>query len=337
MDWPFDLDAGPADAGPADAGPCPVDQTLVLALFESLGCPRGFEPGTILSGPVSSPSGQCCYMCELRLCGPGGRPYLAGGKALVAAAGKSAGADGWRGGARPRVDDLTPEERAHLAAAWTEDALHEHASVASFSRAALALLAVGAPAELLALTHQAALDEVRHAQLCFTLASAYAGEALSPGPFPLGDSVAVPATLAEIAASAAEEGCIGETVAAVVAAEQLARATDPAVRAALAQIAGDEARHAELAWRTVAWAVQTGGAEVRAAVGHAFSAAICAARQARDGEAAEGSPKATEAHGRLDRATVARVVAVAMDEIVTPAVWTLLHPAAPARAEISAG
>src|SRR5436190_13763000 len=66
------------------------------------------------------------------------------------------------------------------------------------------------------------------------------------------------------------EGCIGETVAALEAREALARASDPAVRAVLARIARDEARHAELAWRTVAWALSIGDERVRAAVAAAF-------------------------------------------------------------------
>ncbi len=82
------------------------------------------------------------------------------------------------------------------------------------------------------------------------------------------------ASLARLAVSTLKEGCIGETVAAVIAAEQLARATDPAVRAALAGIAADEARHAELAWRTVAWAMDTGGPAVREAVDAALRAAL---------------------------------------------------------------
>src|SRR6202042_477762 len=126
----------------------------------------------------------------------------------------------------------------------------------------VALLAAGAPADLVALAHSAALDEIQHARLCFALASAYAGEEIAPGPFPLGSEVRVGADLKSLAASTFAEGCVGETVAAVVASAQLAQATDPAVRAALAEIAADEARHAELAWRTVAWAVQTGGIEV---------------------------------------------------------------------------
>jgi hypothetical protein len=307
----------------------------VLLDFENIGCPHGWEPGQVVSGPLTAdPSaGVCCYMAQIRLCGPGGRPYLEGGEALLAPVETSDGADGWREGASPRLDGLSAVDRSRLAAAWAEDALREHASVASFGRAALALLAAGAPADLVARTHEAALDEVRHAQRGFALASAYAGEALGPGRFPIGDRVPVAATLAEIAASAVEEGCVGETVAAMAASEQLSRATDPAVRAALAGIAEDEARHAELAWQTVAWAVRTGGPDVRAAVAAAFSRAAVAARRASEDRAMDTMAPALSAHGRLAPATLAEVTVATMTLVVAPAVKALLAPsvkAAPA-------
>jgi hypothetical protein len=199
----------------------------------------------------------------------------------------------------------------------------EHASVASFARFSLALLAAGAPADLVELAHAAALDEVRHAQLCFRLAAAYAGEEIAPGPFPLGADVPVGSGLAALAASTVKEGCVGETVAAMVAAEQLARATDPAVQAALRHIPDDEARHAELAWRTVAWAVRAGGSDVRAAVEQAFLSAF-AEYGAAPAVATAGS-RAMEAHGRLDAATAERVVASALADVVAPAARALLR------------
>lgn len=52
------------------------------------------------------------------------------------------------------------------------------------------------------------------------------------------------------------EGCLGETSAALEAAEALAHCSDPCVRAVLGRIARDERAHAELAWRFVAWALE---------------------------------------------------------------------------------
>jgi hypothetical protein len=269
------------------------------------------------------------------LCAPGGRPFLVGGEARVATAEAGPGARGWTAGDAPSLADLTPAQRAALAEAWTTDALHEHASIASFSRFSLDLLAAGAPADLIELAHRAALDEVRHARLCFALASAYAGRDLGPGPLPLdgpvhdgGDpqtpatGVSVDGSLAALAASTFAEGCVGETVAAVVAAEQLARATDPAVRAALAEIAADEARHAELAWRTLSWAVQRGGPEVCTAVERSLAALLASdARRAGD----DAAPAGLSPHGRLDATDKARAAASAMEEIVLPAARALLR------------
>jgi hypothetical protein len=327
----------------SDAGKCPTNEIDVIVQFIQGGCPTGWMPYRVDSPPTAENS-ECCYMVELILCPGGGRPFLVKGRPRVAppmggpesppkppgdvdgGVDHDGGAHGWSERALPDLASLTPAERASLAAAWTADALLEHASVASFSRVSLALLAVGAPADLIELTHQAALDEIRHARLCFALATAYAGEDVAPGAFPLGGSVPVATSLLELAVSTTREGCIGETVAAVLAAEQLARATDPAVRAALAQIADDEARHTQLAWRTVAWAIYSGGSEVRDAVEQALIEGISAMASAPPATDAV----ALEAHGRLDAATTAAVTRGALADVVGPCARALLGRTKPA-------
>jgi hypothetical protein len=321
----------------ADAGACPTNHITVLDQFLMNGCPPtgGWTPYMVDSGPMVEP-GQCCYMVQLFICPGSGRPYLVDGRPVVAEA--VVGEAGWAGEA-PQVADLAPEARAALAAAWTKDALLEHASVASFSRLSLALLAAGAPPELVAGAHHAALDEIRHARLCFALASAYAGEEIAPGPFPLDRAVRIEAGLAALVASTVREGCVGETVAAVMASEQRAAAQDPAVRAALATIAEDEARHAELAWRIVAWAVRAGGSEVREAAARALVEAItmgetpkpplqaigAAWGDAGVGEAGEDA--STRAHGRLGAAEAAGAMRSALAEVVAPSARSLLGSA----------
>jgi hypothetical protein len=183
---------------------------------------------------------------------PCGRPLVVGGAA--------------------RVAELVPQHApagddplaAALADAWIHDALAEHASIAAFARFSLELLAVGAPAELVADAQRAALDETKHARLCFAMAARH-GRACSAGALPM-DGMCIRTGLAEIAGAAAEEGCVGEAFAAVVLAHAAALAEDPELAGALSTMAADEARHAELAWRFVAWAVGRGGAEVRRAV-----------------------------------------------------------------------
>ena len=58
------------------------------------------------------------------------------------------------------------------------------------------------------------------------------------------------------------EGCFGETGAALEALEAADSAADPLIRAAYSQIAKDEQRHAELAFRFVRWALDRAGAVV---------------------------------------------------------------------------
>ncbi|MDP2308969.1 MAG: ferritin-like domain-containing protein [Pseudomonadota bacterium] len=200
---------------------------------------------------VSVPEDPCDY----------GRPLVVDGRPRLAPLVR---ARGWTAPAAPAQAD------AAQAATWARIGLAEHASVASFSRFALDLLAQGAPADLVADAHAAALDEVRHAKLAFGIASAFANDTLGPGPLTLGD-LSLSADLAALAFATAREGCVAETLSALQMAEARDRATDPAIRAALTLIARDEARHAALAWRTVRWALLAGGAPVRAALIQAFA------------------------------------------------------------------
>jgi len=159
-----------------------------------------------------------------------------------------------------------------LAASWLKDALEEHASIAAFARFTLLLLSVGAPPELVIASQRASLDEVRHARECFALAQRYGSRHVGPAELQVADSISV-VTLAELAAPNVAEGCVGETLGALLAAEQLTLASDQEVRRVLARVVKDEERHAELAWRFLAWALRQGGTPVAEAAQRAFDAA----------------------------------------------------------------
>ncbi|HEV7557653.1 MAG TPA: ferritin-like domain-containing protein [Kofleriaceae bacterium] len=260
------IDAGTSgvDAGVDPSAACPTGDALDTAIIFAETTSRFFD---IEAGPTRENGGQCCYTVQdLQDCT--GRPFVVDHQAITAPV--RAGNEGWADVLAPRLDHLSVMERADLAAAWMKDGLGEHASVASFGRFALELMAVGAPPELIAATHRAILDEIRHAQLCFGMATAYAGAAIAPGTFPFSGHVEISTDLATIAARAVREGCIGETLAALALDDRIATTDDPVVKGVLASLADDEARHAELAWRAVAWAVRAGGAPVRRAVAVAF-------------------------------------------------------------------
>jgi len=257
--------------------------------------------------------GECCYGTPVYMsCG---RPFTVEETPVFAS--KREGHDrSWIEPSQslPSTDGLTKEERSRLATLWTDMGMFEHASIASFGRFALELMAVGAPCDLVERAHLAALDEARHTRLCLTLASAYAGREIAPSAFPFRGSVAVDGDLAAVAARVALEGCIGETVAAIEAAERAAHAEDPAVRAALESIAKDEAEHAELAWRVVAWAMRLGGAPVQRAVAAVFDELD---EQPNMADVAL-RPSTMLAHGHIDSNFSAMIHARAVADVVLP-------------------
>lgn len=285
---------------------------------------------------------KCCYdFCEGPCCG---RPFLVGGQARVAPL-------------RPTEDwlarDLAPLDAAGtldahtaqaLAEAWLADARMEHASVAAFGRFLLQLLGLGAPAAMVRDAALAALDEERHAELCFTVAARIGGVALGPAPLAL-DGALSKYSLGETIEEVVLEGCVGETLAAVLASRQLEGAREPAVAQALERISADEARHAELAWRFVRWALDVGGEEARARAAAAFEAALRRFEprdEAGDTRERDVDAPAWRAFGRLSARERDETARRALAEIVVPCARALLacgHTAAgssPARPPLDA-
>jgi hypothetical protein len=165
----------------------------------------------------------------------------------------------------------TDRDGSH-AARWIEDACMEHASIASFARLTLQLLALGAPASLVEASLRAGLDEVRHARLSFGIASTYAGSGVGPDVLraratPIARETGV--TFTSLALETLRDGCVNETLAAATARWRAEDEIDPAAAVVLRAIADDEERHAELAWQTLAWAIERGGDPVRDAVADA--------------------------------------------------------------------
>jgi hypothetical protein len=271
---------------------------------------------------VSHDGTLCCYdvTFDPDLKSPcDGRPLRDGNRVIVASVEHTAG---WSLNEQfSNLTELSPEQRNALRDAWTSFALAEHASIASFARATLDLLAVGAPASLVSAAQSAALDEVHHAQMCFTLASAYANAPVGPGPLPLTTPPPNP-SLSTIAAETVRDGCVNETLAALLASNRVARAKDPQVRSVLAIIAEDEMRHALLAWQTVRWALDIGGPEVRIAVEKAFAQALRAPVDSPKSEQIDDAVLAD--HGVFSAAEVQSVIAMGLKQVLRPSVEALL-------------
>jgi len=294
-----------------DAGPPPWDKNGCLPMGDVRdGCCNVAVSGPTLSG------GKCCYVhCTGGCCG---RPFIVDGEARVA---RVIEREDWRtvtGGPAHRiaVEALPADARARIGRAWSNDAAMEHASVAAFARFTLELLSVGAPPEILLEAQEATRDEIEHARACFTMASRYLGRAVGPDVLDVGGGSL--RSLAEIAAATLKEGCIGETLSAELAEERARGAAHPYTRSVLERIAEDEARHAELAWRFVGWAIKIGGETVRGAVARAIDESFANPPVAFDPALADVDPATVRAHGLLDEATARETVMRSLREIVAP-------------------
>jgi hypothetical protein len=214
-----------------------------------------YEP-TLICGPYEI-DGMCCSIGEYAdpECG---RPFIIAGVARTAAlrvdAPQYIAADG---------EPLPAAIRARLVAHWTRVAVAEHASVASFARFAQQLLALAAPAALVRDALQAAVDEARHAEVALALAVRHVGQTLAFDSLDVRGSaqrcsdpeLAGEVGLERVLLACVREGCIGETLAALELTRAAERCSDPELAGTLAAIAADETRHATLAWRFVAWAL----------------------------------------------------------------------------------
>ena len=245
------------------------------------------------------------WACNDAVCG---RPYLVDAAAALAPA---AARDDWR---EPLLPALPPA-RARLAAAWTELARMEHASVAAFASFTLQLLAAGAPPELLRDTNAALGDELLHARLAFGLASAYAGSPVGPGPLPL--ATTVPADLTAMLVALVREACVCETLSALEAREAAAIASDPVVQQVWARIAADEQRHAELGWRTLQWILRV-DPSLRALARDTFTAAVAEAQRGADLDALHPADQGLRRHGLIDPSLRAAIWRRGLAELIDP-------------------
>ena len=300
------------DAGQPDAD--------ISGNFDANGClPANLVQDGCCNAAVAGPKwsgASCCYVhCTGSCCG---RPFVVAGEARVASICER---DDWMANASslaPAQDtDLDLATRSRIATAWANDAAMEHASVASFAHFTLDLLALGAPADLVLGAQDATRDEIEHARACFSIASRYAGKNLGPDRLNV-DGASPAKDLASAVAAAVVEGCIGETLSALLAEARLARAEDADVRDALSRIATEEARHAELAWSFVGWAITSGGEDIRDAAGRAFETALATTPQSWDPSLHGVAPATLRAHGLLDEKAAREVALRAFADVIAP-------------------
>ncbi len=306
--------------------------------YIALGCRNEDDACRTHGDCESSPDGHSCvfgdpnygtegWTCAAESCAIG-RPLLVDGRARVAA---TRVRSGWEAPHRDR-NALGLDIRERLAAHFAAVGSFEHASVASFARFVQQLLALGAPAELVAETLRAAQDEVRHARLAYALASAHAGVDLGPGPLDVRGAVVASVDRCEVVEGLIREACIGETLGVAEARFGLERSSDPDAHAFLEQVVSDETRHAALGWRSLQWLLATGDQALREHARVVFADALAEARQGvrrLEGGTDRGDPSL----GRLGSRDLAVAHRAALSEVIEPTAHALLSSLCmPARA-----
>ncbi len=308
-------------AAPDDSNACPtadaVNSWQLLADITSDLSFCGFE-ASVVCGPEATIPDRCCYeitdvyeWCE-------GRPFTVQGTARVAALAEDIS---WCADFDALSGPLDDELRQHIAAGWAAAGQDEHGSVASFARFALQLMALGAPADLIASATRAQADEITHARACFGIASAIGGRTIGPGPIDISGAMTGADDLRSVVIATIREGCIGETVAAAIAAHGASTSTVPEIAGVLSAIADDETRHAAMAWRFVKWAL-----EQDASLAKPIAAELAIAMAWTPSGLADADADVCAQYGRVDPATQSQITRDVLREVIGPCAVALLVP-----------
>jgi hypothetical protein len=164
---------------------------------------------------------------------------------------------------RAWVDELPwneplPQDAAGARVVWTRTAFSEYASAAAFAEIAAALLAAGAPIDLVAAAGDFVVDEIVHTEVAARLAAALGGAVTLEVDLTRLVRPATAAAASDPLLAAAElivrTSCVGEalTIPMLKLSRQLAGS--PLIEAALTAIVGDESGHAQLGWWFLDWA-----------------------------------------------------------------------------------
>jgi hypothetical protein len=228
--------------------------SLVLQLFSSLYLFTTAHKGTALIAFLLAPVSFFFSIFLPMLAGAAwGRPLRVNNTQIHADL--QLGSD-WTSGDQPKADNLNLPTRRALEALWLHDAQKEHASVPAFSRISWLLVSAGAGADLISWSHMAALEEIRHTQLCFALAQGYGARSHTVRPLPQmmqGDFDRGQNALLILAKESLSDGCQLEDFNADVAAACALVCQEPTTKAVLELIATQERGHALLSWRVLEW------------------------------------------------------------------------------------
>lgn len=175
-------------------------------------------------------------------------------------------------------DEPLPQDAAGARVVWTRTAFSEYASAAAFAEIAAALLAAGAPIDLVAAAGDFIVDEIVHTEVAARLAAALGGAVALEVDLTRLVRPPTPAAARDPLLWASElivrTSCVGEAL--TVPMLKLSRrvAGSALIEAALTTIAGDESSHAQLGWWFLDWAEAELDDAARRHLGEVASAAI---------------------------------------------------------------
>ena len=173
------------------------------------------------------------------------------------------------------AQDLSPQDRARVAKSWKARIMSEYLAISTLSILSIDMTAAGAPADLLSQCHRAALDEIRHTELCLRMYEIYSGQRIHPEPAMsnLPDDPNVP-KLHQAVSNAVLVACVAETYATTILASVREHTSDPTTSAVFTAIYGDEIGHARLGWAFLRWALDKDSVGVKAAVEKSIPEAV---------------------------------------------------------------
>lgn len=171
--------------------------------------------------------------------------------------------------------EVLPAAAARARVVWTQSAFSEYASAAAFAEIASALLAAGAPIDLVAASGDFVADEMIHAELSARIANALGGAV--PLEVDLAKLVRPPTAESPLMRAAeliVRTSCVGEALTVPVLKVARATADCAAISEVIARITRDESAHAELGSWFLDWAAPRLDDGDRAHLGRVAGAAV---------------------------------------------------------------
>ncbi len=216
--------------------------------------------------------------------------------------------------------ELSDEHRARVARVWRARTRAEYLAVSTFEYLSVDMVAAGAPPDILSFCHQAAIDEIRHTEMCLRMTQIYEGETVTPAPDLSGmaNDPELP-KLHQAITNSMLLNCVVETFACTILAIVLEQTTDPTANAVYKRILSDEIGHARLGWAFLRWGIDTGGDSVIKACSDKVDFVVKSAANVVDApRPKEEIPDVLRAHGMMHPSEERVIFSDCVREVLAP-------------------